>query len=128
MEERPTDLVYKENPKHKRGCSGEGPPRWFPSTDSLCPEDISASDAETLLQASIETRDDVHPNRSARIALDSQGRFFKGYSEDGGRTWHGFPIRRDLVPRQIPAKILREFVKRGLLNRSDYKKLLGSAS
>jgi hypothetical protein len=119
---------YRENPKHKRGCSGEGPPRWFPTRDSLCPEDLSLSEAEALLDASVEGRDDAHPNSRARFAIDGQGRFFKGYSEDGGRTWHGYPIRRDLVSRQVPARVLKEFVNRGLLARSDYKKLLGSAS
>ncbi len=58
---------------------------------------------------------------------DGQGRFFKGYSEDGGQSWHGYPVRRDLVPRQVPTRVLRELVRRGDLTASDYKKLLGSA-
>lgn len=120
--------LYRENPKHKRGCTGEGPPRWFPSRDSLCPEDLSLAEAEALLASSIEDRDDAHPDARARFAIDGQGRFFKGYSEDGGLTWHGYPVRRELVPRQVPARVLREFVKRGLLAGSDYRKLLGSAS
>lgn len=119
---------YRENPKHKRGGWGEGPPRWFPSRDSLCPEDLSISEAEALLASSIEGSDPAHPDASARFAVDGQGRFFKGYSEDGGRTWHGYPVRRDLVPRQVPARVLRELFRRGVLTASDYKKLLGSAS
>lgn len=119
---------YRENPKHKRGCSGEGPPRWFPSRDSLCPEDLSLSEAEALLASSIEGRDAAHPDSRARFAVDGQGRFFKGYSEDGGRTWHGYLVRRDLVSRQIPTRVLRELVRRGKLAMSDHKKLLGGAS
>ncbi len=121
-------MRYRENPKHKKGCVGEGPPRWFPSRDSLCPEDISPSEAELLLESSVDARDDSHPEARSRFAMDRQGRFFKGYSEDGGRTWHGYPVRRELVPRQIPARVLAQFVDKGLLTRADFKKLLGSAS
>jgi arsenate reductase-like glutaredoxin family protein len=42
------------------------------------------------------------------LALDGQGRFFQAYSEEGGRTWHGYPVRRDLVRRQVPARVLAE--------------------
>lgn len=128
MSDEKAPPTYRENPKHKRGCRGEGPPRWFPSRDSLCPEDLSLSEAEALLASSIEGHDVAHPGASARFAVDGQGRFFKGYSEDGGRTWHGYPVRRDLVPRQVPTRVLRELVRRGDLTASDYKKLLGSAS
>lgn len=128
MTHDPRFIQYRPNAKHKPGCSGEGPPRWFPSTDSLCPEDISLVDAAALLRASVEARDDAHPNARARIALDGQGRFFKAYSEDGGATWHGYPVRRRLVPRQVPARILREFCRLGQLSRAEYKKLLGGAS
>ena len=117
---------YSENPKHKPGCSGEGPPRWFPSTDSLCPDDISSEDASQLLRESVEGRDASYPDAKARYALDGQGRFFKAYSEDHGVTWHGYPVRRELVPRQVPARVLRAFMSRGLLSNADYKKLIGS--
>ena len=120
-------LLYMENPKHKPGCSGDGPPRWFPSTDSTCPSDLSAADSEALLRDSVEGRDAQHPDALARYALDDQGRFFKAYSEDGGTTWHGYPIRRDLVPAQIPCRVLRTFVRQERLSRATYKKLLGSA-
>lgn len=121
-------MRYERNNKHKPGCFGEGPPRWFPSWDSLCPDDISREEAAALLETSIEGRDDAHPNAQARFACDAQGRFFKAYSEDGGTTWHGYPVRRELVPRQVPARILRLLVHRGQLTRASYKKLLGSAS
>lgn len=122
-----TKIAYRENPKHKPGCSGEGPPRWFPSSDSLCPDDISTVDAEALLAESVEGSSAAHPDSTARYALDRQGRFFKAYSEDHGTTWHGYPVRRDLVHLQVPARVLRQFVKRGQLTRAEYGKLLGSA-
>lgn len=125
--ESPLDLEYQENPKHKRGCVGQGPPRWFPSVDSLCPDDLTRSDAQELLLSSVEGRDSAHPNRRARIAVDDRGRFFKAYSSDGGRTWHGYPVRRDLVHLEIPSKVLREFVKSGRQTKAQFKKLLGSA-
>lgn len=128
MSEGETKRRYRENAKHKRGSWGEGPPRWFPTRDSLCPEDLSLSEAQALLDSSIEGADQANPDGRARYAIDGQGRFFKGYSEDGGRTWHGYPVRRELVSRQVPARVLREFVSRGSLTRADYKKLLGSAS
>jgi hypothetical protein len=121
------ELGYRPNPKHKRGCAGEGPPRWFPSSASLCPDDLNAKDAQALLESSIEARDDAHPNAKARISLDGQGRFFKAYSEDGGRTWHGYPVQQELVRRQIPTKVLRELYRQGRLSHGDYKKLLGGA-
>lgn len=119
--------IYRENPKHKRGTCGHGPPRWFPSADSICPDDVSFSMAQALLDVSVEGKDSAHPDARARYALDSTGRFFKAYSEDGGRTWHGYPVRRDLVTRQIPARVLREFCRKGLLSEIDYRRLLGSA-
>jgi len=120
-------IDYRSNNKHKPGCFGEGPPRWFPSSDSLCPSDVTVEEAEDLLRSSIETRDVAHPNARARVALDGQGRFFKAYSDDDGRTWHGYPVRRELVPRQIPARVLRQFCKLGQLSGANYRKLLGSA-
>jgi hypothetical protein len=120
-------LHYNENAKHKPGCFGDGPPRWFPSSDAVCPPDISLKEAALLLQGSVEGRDPSHPNARARYAMDGQGRFFKAYSEDDGKTWHGYPIRYDLVPRQVRARILREFVNRGLLTKADCRKLFGSA-
>lgn len=128
MTAAPMPLQYRPNDKHKPGCAGAGPPRWFPSSDSLCPADISLEEAQALLEASIEARDHAHPNARARIALDGRGRFFKAYSEDGGQTWHGYPVRRELVSRQVPSRVLRELVNRSQLSRADYRKLLGSAS
>jgi len=122
-----TPLRYSENGKHKPGSVGDGPTRWFPSTDSLCPDDLTLEEARALLEASIEGRDSAHPDARARFAIDSRGRFFKGYSEDGGVTWHGYPVARDLVPRQIPTRVLRQFVQLGLLSDVDYRKLRGSA-
>ena len=128
MTNNQAQLQYQPNRKHKPGCSGQGPPRWFPSSASLCPDDLSLEEATDLLHSSVEARDDAHSDARARVALDGRGRFFKAYSSDGGRTWHGYPVERDLVPRQIPAKVLRELVKRGQLTRVEYKKLLGSAA
>lgn len=119
--------MYRPNPKHKRGSFGEGPPRWFPSRDALCPDDISLEEAARLLSESIEGRDAAHPNARARYALDGQSRFFKAYSDDGGSVWHGYPVARDLVPVQVPARVLRHFRDTGKLSRPEYKKLLGSA-
>ena len=73
MTDEDNSLRYHENAKHKLGAAGEGPPRWFPSTDSLCPDDISSAEAQALLVASIEARDDAHPNARARVALDGRG-------------------------------------------------------
>lgn len=121
-------LVYRENPKHKPGRFGAGPPRWFPSYDTACPADLS--DPQSLLADSVEAADAAHPSGKARHAIDEQGRFFKAYPEetDGSdEYWHGYPVREELVPKQVPARVLREFVSRGKLTRARYKKLLGSA-
>lgn len=123
--------VYKPNPKHKPGVAGEGPPRWYPDRDSICPQDIDEAQAQALLAESIEGADNAHPNRKARYAIDAQGRFFKGYCEaiglDGIEVWHGYPVRDNLVRRQVPARILRQFVRAGKLPQAQYKRLLGSA-
>lgn len=117
---------YKANPKHKRGCSGGGPPRWFPSSASLCPDDVTLADAAALLAAAVDGDDLTHPERRAKYCMDGQGRFFKAYTEDHGATWHGYPVDRAVVNRQVPARVLREFLRTGLLARPDYTRLVGS--
>jgi len=121
-------LIYRPNPKHKPGQAAGGPPRWFPSSESTCPSDISLAEAQYLLDGSIEGSDRGHPGARARYAIDAQGRFFKGCAEDDGRTWHGYPLSRELVPKQVPARVLRAFVMRELLSEAAYRKLVGSAS
>lgn len=123
-------LVYKSNPKHKRGSFGEGPPRWFPDRDAECPEDLGTAEAQQLLEQSIEGADDSHPNRRARYVIDESGRIFKGYcesSDDGAEHWHGYPVDEQLIPRQVPSRVLREFVRAGHMTKARYKKLVGSA-
>jgi len=125
---------YKKNDKHKRGASGEGPPRWFPSRDSLCPDDIDTKLAQELLDDGVCGADAAHPNARAIYAMH-EGQFYKAYCEgteapsQGQRdeVWHGYPVRKELVPRQVPSRVLREFVKRGRLSRAEYKTLLGNA-
>jgi hypothetical protein len=122
-------LVYKENRKHKPGVFGDGPPRWYPDSDTPCPPDLTTEEAQAMLEESVEGADYAHPDRKARYAM-CQGTFFKGYPEsirDDVELWHGYPVREDLVPRQIPARVLREFVRQGKLAKPRYKKLLGSA-
>jgi len=125
---------YEPNAKHKRGACGDGPPRWFPSRDSLCPDDFSLEVAQELLDDGVEAADASHPNNRAVHAMHS-GSFYKAYSHhseaegtpEEGEVWHGYPVRRELVPTQVPCRVLREFVKRGRLTQAEYKKLIGSA-
>ncbi|NOY27495.1 MAG: hypothetical protein GXP62_16655 [Oligoflexia bacterium] len=125
---------YKKNTKHKRGTSGEGPPRWFPSRDSLCPDEIDEALAQELLDGGVDGADLAHPDARAVYAI-YEGVFYKAYAEGvepdrehgNVEVWHGYPVRRELVPRQVPAKVLRTFVKAKRLSRPEYKKLLGSA-
>lgn len=126
--------VYVPNPKHKVGAFGDGPPRWFPSRDSLCPEDFDLNMAQELLDGAVSDADASHSNGRALYALHN-GEFYKAYSEatrvvDGveEELWHGYPVRRELVPRQVPGRVLRHFLKEGRLTRAEYRKLLGSAS
>lgn len=122
-------LVYEANPKHKRGAAGEGPPRWFPDSASLCPDDITQDIAQTLLDKSISAADAAHPSRKARFAMHA-GCFYKAYPTEQSsevEIWHGYPVRRELVNRQIPARVLRTFVKSGALSKAEYKRLLGNA-
>jgi len=125
---------YEPNPKHKRGASGDGPPRWFPSRDSLCPDHFSLEVAQALLDEAVEAADPAHPNKRALHAMH-EGEFYKAYSHhseaEGAaeeiEVWHGYPVRREVVPTQVPCRVLREFVKRGRLTRAEYKRFLGSA-
>lgn len=124
---------YEKNDKHKRGASGDGPPRWFPSRDSLCPDDIDMILARELLDEAVDGRCAAHPDGRALFALHDGG-FYKAYCSEVRQTpkgleevWHGYPVRRELVPTQIPARVLRTFVRRGKLSRHEYKTLLGSA-
>ena len=123
------ERLYEKNPKHKPGVSGGGPPRWFPSRDSLCPDDVDGELAQKLLDDSVPGDDSAHPDSRARYAI-YQGRFFKAYQTEeraGIEVWHGYPVSEDKVGRQIPARILRVFKNRGQLSKSAYKKLVGSA-
>jgi hypothetical protein len=126
--------VYRKNDKHKRGTSGEGPPRWFPSRDSLCPDDLPMSVCRQLLEDPVDGADPAHPSAKALYAMHN-GEFYKAYCEGTERddvgeqveVWHGYPVRRELVPRQVPSRVLREFMRRGQLTRAEYQALLGSA-
>jgi len=120
-------LRYRENMKHKRGASGRAPIQWYPTPASICPGDVTIEVAQALLRDSIEGRDKAHPDQHARYALDGQGRFYKGYSEDGGTTWHGYPVHESLVRTQVPSRVLKHFVQVGRLTKARYNKLHGSA-
>ncbi len=128
------ERIYEPNPKHKLGASGDGPPRWFPDSATLCPSEIDMQLAQTLLSNAIEGKDDAHPDKKALYTIH-EGAFFKAYkhnddgdeSEDGDETWHGYPVLPCDVPQQIPSRILRQFRDAGLLTNASYKKLLGSA-
>jgi len=124
-------LIYRKNDKHKKGACGSGPPRWFPSTSSLCPEDLSHEEAQELLEDSLEGKSADHPNNGARFAYRA-GHFYKGYCEQNAcegqhEIWHGYPVSRELVPSQVPARILRSFRDNGLISKAEYKKLIGNA-
>jgi hypothetical protein len=59
-----------------------------------------------------------------------QGEFFKGYPEEADgevEVWHGFPVDRNRVRLQVPARVLRAFRAAGTLTNAEYRKLLGSA-
>jgi|SRR5690554_1024626 len=123
------NCLYEGNPKHKRGVSGDGPPRWFPSRDSLCPDDIDIERAQELLDGAVSGADAAHPDARARYTMH-QGRFFKAYCtevRDDIEVWHGYPVSENLVQEQIPARVLRKFIARGDLSKADYKRLVGSA-
>jgi len=113
-------LVYKPNEKHKRGASGDGPPRFFPSSDSDCPEDFSLAVAQELLEQSVSGRSPAHPNRRARFAY-FEGTFYKGYAEGSqgeDELWHGYLVREKRVPQEVPCRVLREFRDRGAISRA----------
>jgi len=122
--------VYKPSRKHKPGAVGDGPPRWFPDADSLCPEGFSLDLAQELLDHAVEGVDLANPNARALYSLHD-GMFLKAYSEgcdaSGDELWHAYPVRTALVPKQVPARVLKKFVGAGKLSRAEYKKLLGSA-
>jgi hypothetical protein len=123
-------LVYKRNDKHKPWAFGEGPPRWFPDHDTPCPDDVSQSQAQSLLADSVEGRDAENPDKKARYAVDGQGRFFKAYpsvDEAGKECWHGFPVREELVKRQVPCRVLRQLRAAKKITGARYTRLLGDA-
>lgn len=85
--------------------------------------------AQALLVRSIPFKDPAHPHARARCTIHD-GNFYKGYPTELGEDieiWHGYPVRRERVSREIPARVLRELVKSGELSKSEYKRLLGSA-
>ncbi|MBI4570288.1 MAG: hypothetical protein HY719_17990 [Planctomycetes bacterium] len=136
--------VYHPDKKHKRGATGEGPPRWFPDSASKCPDDLCQQTAQHLLDGAIEGRDHAHPGKKALYAVHA-GEFFKAYpssprpsveSPAGVKpaanhaeeeVWHGYLVERAMVPRQVPNRVLKEFLKRNKITRAEYTRLLGSA-
>ena len=126
--------LYEPNPKHKRGARGGGPLRWFPTRDSLCSDHNDRVLAEELLEHPVQGEDASQASGTALFALH-QGEFFKAYraelreGEDGEHieVWHGFPVRRELVGRQVPARVLRTFLQDKRLTRAEYRRLLRGA-
>jgi hypothetical protein len=121
--------VYHPNSKHKHGARGDGPPRWFPDSASKCPPSIDLRLAQELLEEAISGEDPAHPSGHALYAIHD-GQFFKAYPteiHEDAEVWHGYPVKSDQVRRQIPARVLRDFVSKGLLGRADYKRFLGNA-
>lgn len=83
--------------------------------------------AQTLLDDSVEGRTADRPDKRARYAV-LEGEIFKGYPDDqDGNWWHGYPVSADDVRTQVPARVLRHFVRMELLTQAQYKRMLGSA-
>lgn len=90
--------------------------------------------AQALLDEAVESADRAHPNGRALYAMH-EGAFYKAYchevnvadDQEHEEVWHGYPVRRALVPQQVPCRVLREFVRQGRLSRPEYRKLMGAA-
>lgn len=124
---------YEPNPKHKRGACGNGPPRWYPTRDALCPDGLDMDTTQELLASAVEGSDATFRDGKALYNYH-EGQFYKAYPHGteghGGETvvvWHGYPVRPELVRTQVPAQVLRKFVATGRLTNAEYKRYLGSA-
>lgn len=118
--------IYQPNPKHKVGARGGGPPRWFPDSASKCPEDITESMAQVLLESSLEAVDEVHPGSRARFAVH-EGRVYKAYPQLLSETeerWHGYPLADHQVRTQVPSRILRQLLDLQRISRAEYTRYL----
>jgi len=118
--------LYQQNPKHKVGARGGGPPRWFPDAASKCPEDLTEATAQLLLESSVEAVDEVHPGARARFAVHD-GRVFKAYPHvvsDTEEIWHGYPLPDHDVRTQVPSRILRQFLDLQRITRAEYVRYL----
>ncbi|MFP4307640.1 MAG: hypothetical protein ACLFRG_14960 [Desulfococcaceae bacterium] len=86
--------------------------------------------AQELLDQAVAGDDPADAGGKALFALDDRGRFFKAHRhsvQGKEERRHGYPVNEERVPRGVPARVLREFKKRGILSAARYKKLLGSS-
>lgn len=113
--------------KHNPRVSEEGPPRWVPGGEK-CPEDLSQTELDELIAASLPADDD--PASCRRFALrrtENGTQFFETKSsnrvESGRPVMHGHPIGSN----EVPARIARRWLDLGWIKKSEYNRITKGA-
>jgi hypothetical protein len=92
-------LVYQSNPRHKV-------PWQAGRRGSLCPREITAEQAQELLNQS-------EPHGKKRYAVDGQGRPFCAQAHEPAKGhWHGYPVGW----REVPDEVQKASQEKGLVS------------
>lgn len=83
-----------------------------------CPKNFSLDKAEEILQSGIPEFRKTIPEKPCRIWTYFDGVIYAARTEDGGRTWHGFPAQ------DPPEDILNKLIERNQSERSRIKQWL----
>lgn len=113
------DMRYVPNPAHKRETTEAGPPRWRPDKE-LCPK-MSPRERSELLRASIPSDDQEASRRYAARRIDGRLELVEAKLTqviDGRFEYHGHPTSR------VPARVLRLFLRDGVISEAEYGRLV----
>lgn len=69
-----------------------------------CPKSFSIAEAENILQSGIPEFRKTTAEKPFRIWAYHKGAIYVAHSQDGGKTWHGFPIKEE-PPRKIKQQL-----------------------
>lgn len=114
-------MRYWPNPVHKRQTTAAGPPSWRPDKEP-CPDDLTVSEREALLEAAVPKDDRDPHSRRYNLRRSPHGlEFFEAkWHEDidGEPVFHGHPTTR------VPGRVLRVFRTRGEISAPEYARLV----
>lgn len=103
------DRTYRCNPEHK----GRNPFK------TPCPKNFTQQEMEAILRRAIP---DGPGHKKLYALFEKPGAFgIARFALEQGNTYHGYPLAR---PREVPAWVADEFIKRGWTTLIELRRLL----